>query len=261
MCRLLGYLGDQDRILADFITKPKNSLIAQSHAYRAGKQVLNADGVGVAWYNRHIGSMPGVFKSVQPAWNDGNLRHIAAVIESHACLAHVRASTVGDVIQANCHPFIYGRYAFVHNGTIRGFRHYKRQLLAALCDQFYLAVKGNTDSEIIFYLILQTMEMEDCSMEVAVKQVIERIVSIQQGEDFSRLNVVITDGKSLVASRFASNQQTQLSLHYAQSGNKNDVIVASEPLGAEAYPAWQVVPESSYLTFDLATKKLHISPL
>ena len=41
-----------------------------------GATTTNGDGFGIGWYGE--GSVPAVFKSVDPAWNDRNLREVAA---------------------------------------------------------------------------------------------------------------------------------------------------------------------------------------
>ena len=64
--------------------------------------------------------IPGLFRSIRPAWNDFNLRDLAAQIDSHLFLAHVRATSLATVQETNCHPFRHGRWLFVHNGEIGG---------------------------------------------------------------------------------------------------------------------------------------------
>src|SRR6056300_1646366 len=112
MCRFLTYFSNQPILLENLLDKPTNSLIKQSHEAKEGTHGVNADGFGIAWYDFDIDSHPGVFKSIQPAWNDNNLIHLSQKIRSPCFLAHVRASTIGDVNQNNCHPFAYENYAF-----------------------------------------------------------------------------------------------------------------------------------------------------
>ena len=65
---------------------------------------------------------PGVFRSIEPAWNDENLRELAGHMRSHLFFAHIRAAIGSAVQQTNCHPFRHGRWLFMHNGFIRGLR-------------------------------------------------------------------------------------------------------------------------------------------
>ena len=118
MCRFAAYLGKKPITLARIIDKPSHSLINQSRKARIGTFGLNADGFGIAWYNQNIDPIPAIFKSIQPAWNDQNLRHITSKVESTCFIGHVRASTIGNVNTVNCHPFSFENFAFVHNGTI-----------------------------------------------------------------------------------------------------------------------------------------------
>ena len=155
MCRFVAYLGKKSILLNELLVKPKNSLINQSRDAKEGRLGLNADGFGLGWYSHEIDKIPGVFKSTQPAWNDNNLKHLANKIKSSCFLAHVRASTVGDIVLNNCHPFSYHEYAFVHNGTIRFFDKIKRQIINELDDIIFSEIKAQTDSEHLFFLIMQ----------------------------------------------------------------------------------------------------------
>ena len=133
MCRFLAYLGYSPIGIGQLIEAPSNSLINQSHARRGSMGGINGDGFGLAWYNGTQDTEPGLFKSTQPAWNDANLRHLSRKISSSCFMAHVRASTVGDVSQDNCHPFSYGPYTFVHNGTPHS---------SLKCNPCYIFLKG-----------------------------------------------------------------------------------------------------------------------
>src|SRR4051794_2559969 len=67
MCRWLAYSGSPV-ILEDLLYKPEHSLIDQSLHSELGAETTNGDGFGIGWYG--IGDTPGVFHSVEPAWND-----------------------------------------------------------------------------------------------------------------------------------------------------------------------------------------------
>lgn len=250
MCRFVAYISHHPMVLSALLERPEHSLIEQSHAAREGRHGLNADGFGLAWYAPNLNPNPGLFKSTQPAWNDPNLHHIATKIASPCFLAHVRASTVGDVHPNNCHPFSFGPYAFVHNGTIRHFETLKRALLATLDDKHFHAIAGNTDSEHFFFLVMQYLQTTQ-QLDLALCQAIAWVINQQQHLDddhFSRLNTVITDGHTLIASRVASKHQSSLSLYYAQHANQNHPgwIISSEPLDEHIH-RWHEIPENHWL--------------
>jgi predicted glutamine amidotransferase len=78
------------------------------------------------------GDGPGIYRSVEPAWGDANLREIAEHIESPLFLTHVQAA-IGSPVQAtNCHPFRHGRWLFVHNGFIADFHLLRRDVMFAI---------------------------------------------------------------------------------------------------------------------------------
>lgn len=261
MCRFVSYIGEEKLLISNLIDKPSNSLISQSREARESKRGLNADGFGLAWYNHKIDIEPGIFKSTQPAWNDSNLRHISNKIASTCFLAHIRASTVGDVTMNNCHPFYYKNYTFVHNGTIRHFEKVRRRLINELDEDLFTEVKAQTDSEHLFFLIMQHLKSkENSSLEKAVLDSFKWVKNIQKPydkENYSRLNTVITDGRELIATRFVSKKRRTLSLYYTthsfnekhcvSKNTKNKaIIVASEKL-TDYKKDWNSIPVNHYL--------------
>ena len=114
------------------------------------KTATNGDGFGIGWYGST--GTPGLFLSTEPAWNDRNLRELAALASSRRVFAHIRASTGSAVQQTNCHPFRHGRWLWMHNGLVHGFPSLKRDLALAVDPELFPEIEGSTDSEIIFYL-------------------------------------------------------------------------------------------------------------
>ena len=147
----MAYSGDPI-LVEDLLFRPKHSLIDQSLHSRLGATTTNGDGFGIGWYGE--GPVPALFKSVDPAWNDQNLREIASQVRTPVFLAHVRASTGTPVQRTNCHPFRHGRWLWMHNGALRGFHETKRELLAAVDPSLYPDIEGSTDSEALFFLAL-----------------------------------------------------------------------------------------------------------
>src|SRR5438105_9445717 len=128
MCRWLAYYGTPV-LLEELLYKPKNSLIDQSLHSQLGVETTNGDGVGVGWYSEQG---PAVYKSIDPAWNDRNLRELAAHIRAGLVFAHIRASTGTPVQQTNCHPFRRGKWLWMHNGSIAHFQEVKREIMLAV---------------------------------------------------------------------------------------------------------------------------------
>ena len=127
-------------------------------ALQLGAETTNGDGFGVGWYGD--GPTPGVFRSIEPAWNDANLRELAGHVRSPLFFAHIRAAIGSAVQQTNCHPFRHENWLFMHNGYIDELATIKRDLVLAIDPSLFPQIEGPTDTEMLFYLAL-TFGLED----------------------------------------------------------------------------------------------------
>jgi glutamine amidotransferase len=245
--------------LEDLLLKPTHSLIDQSLHSRLGATTTNGDGFGIGWYG--VGDTPGVFHSIEPAWNNRNLKELAAHLVSPLVFAHIRASTGGAIQETNCHPFRHGRWLWMHNGLIREFETVKRDLAFAVDPSLYPAIEGSTDSELFFYVAL-TFGLED-DPPTAVERAVGFIEETGRRHGVAhpiQMTVCTTDGTSVWAFRYSSEGSSR-SLFYSTRvdtlraqypdnpvlhGLSDETrIVVSEPLG-DLEGAWNEVPESSY---------------
>ncbi len=227
MCRFAAYIG-KPLVIDELLFKPSNSLIKQSIRARETDEPLNGDGFGLGWYAHDIDYTPGLFVSMQPAWNDRNLQYLAAKIRTHCFLAHVRAASMGGVSIYNCHPFVYKRFLFMHNGSLGGFQKIKRHIRHELSDEIYDTILGQTDSEHFFALFLQTFEDHKGqytaeSMAKVFAITLKRLEKIQKQygvDETTYLNVVLTDGFSMLASRYISDPTQPCPTLYYSAGSK-----------------------------------------
>lgn len=270
MCRLLAYKG-VPVIMDQLLYQPRHSLIRQSYKARELDEPLNGDGFGVGWYVPDIDPTPAVFVSTSPAWSNRNLRLLAPKIRSHCILAHVRAASFGDISEANCHPFYYQRFLFMHNGGIEGFERIKRPLRRSLSDELYSWIKGQTDSEHFFALVLENLRPSGEGYTVqdlagAVEEAVVRLKVLRRRARTNGtfyLNVVLTDGNLLLAARYVSHGRARpLTLYYSEGSRyvceegvclmerchpaSRSVIVASERL-TRLDSDWQEVPRNHFL--------------
>jgi glutamine amidotransferase len=254
MCRFIAYLG-QPTTLARVISEPEHSLIVQS--YRPAEMTVgtvNVDGFGVGWYNRVVDPTPCVYTNTCPIWSDRNLPGLSKHIASDCIFANVRSATPGQVVdQSNCQPFAYRQLLFMHNGYIENFRStLMRPIRDALCDEYYTAIGGSTDSEHIFALFLQSLQRQPVSRETITEALAEttRQLAAWAAERAIRiaLNVAITDGDCIVASRFANNGPAP-SLYYACDSSffPRATVIASERLSDD--PGWMAVQEETIVAF------------
>ena len=216
---------------------------------------------------------PGVFHGTEPAWNDRNLRDIAAHISSPLIFAHIRASTGTAVQETNCHPFRHDNWLWMHNGAIRDFPRVKRDLALAVDPSLYPLIEGSTDSELFFFLAL-TLGLEDdppLAVERAVGLIEEtgrrarrRAPDPDDGGDDGRrqhLGVPLLE-RGRLDDRCSSAPTVQTLRHQYPDNpvlhglSDESRIVLSEPLGDLA-GAWNEVPESSWGVVQPGQDELH----
>lgn len=260
MCRWIAYSG-APLYLEELIFKPEHSIIDQSLSARTGPTTTNGDGFGIGWYGSR--DTPGVYKDIQPAWNDANLKHLAEQIRSHMFLAHVRAATGGmPVQQTNCHPFVHGRWLFLHNGRIREYGRIRRDLDFAVDPDLYNQIEGNTDSEVMFHLAL-TFGLQDDPVGS-----LERMVGFVEQTGWNagiqhpvQMTVGLTDGHHLYAVRYSSNHGSRTLYHSRSMRALRDlnptferysedaIVVVSEPMN-DVVEYWEEIPESTVVVVE-----------
>lgn len=250
MCRLLGYLGSPIA-LDKLLYKPEHSLIVQSYQPREmNSGVVNADGFGVGWYDAQKDINPYSYKNILPIWNDTNLASLSRYVESGCVLAYVRSATAGQAIDlSNCQPFEYDRLLCIHNGLIENFRQtLYRPLRDRLGDVAYQSIKGNTDSEHLFALLLDELQtLPSATLEQALHTALLQMDRMAKSYQVAAsANMIVSDGKRLIASRFASDKKAP-SLYWLRDDPTfpEAVIIASEPLFEGN---WNSVPEQSIVS-------------
>ncbi|HQU67498.1 MAG TPA: class II glutamine amidotransferase [Albidovulum sp.] len=245
MCRWAAYIGDPI-FLEDIISRPGHSLIRQSHGATQCKSAINADGFGLAWYGER--EEPGLFRDILPAWSDPNLRSLTAQVRSRLFLAHVRASTGSATSRNNCHPFVVGRWTFMHNGQIGGYDAFRRDADMLIPDELYPQRKGATDSEALFLLALA--EGLDTDPKGALERATARLEALSRQKGAAphfRMTAAFSDGIRLYAVRYATDDLAP-TLYHRWSDSRGGRAVVSEPL--ESGEDWVAVPPASFCTFE-----------
>jgi predicted glutamine amidotransferase len=258
MCRWLAYTGSPI-LLETALYAPAHSLIDQSLHSKLGAEATNGDGFGVGWYDN--AATPGVFRSIEPAWNDQNLRELSAHITSGHFFAHIRAAIGSAVQQTNCHPFRHGHWLFMHNGFIADYPKVKRDLALAVDESLYPEISGQADTELLFYLAL-TLGLEDDPPDAVARAIgLVEQVGERKGVKYPfQGTVATTDGERMWAFRYSSEGRSRslfftgnvpvLRKLYPDRPVLHEVsddarLVVSEPIG-NLPGAWHEVPESSY---------------
>jgi predicted glutamine amidotransferase len=260
MCRWMAWSG-QPVLIDELLFKPQHGLIDQSLHSRMGVETTNGDGFGLGWYGTATPE-PALYHSVAPAWGDVNLRELAAHVESHLFLAHVRATTGTPIQQTNCHPFRHGRWLMVHNGVIDGYEQIRRDLLLAVNPELFPGILGSTDSEVLFYLAL-TYGLESdpvAALERAIG-LVETTAARYGIENAVQASIGVTDGERVWAFRYSTERRSRTLFVSAEASavrelhidnprlaqlKDEDRVIVSEPL-ADLPGVWAEIPESTVM--------------
>jgi glutamine amidotransferase len=214
MCRWLAYRGAPLRT-SELILHPQHSIVAQSLDSPLGAEPVNGDGFGFGWYPDHDqDSRPGVFHSIEPAWNDSNLRELTQTVSSPLFFCHVRAAAGPPIQQTNCHPFRHENWLFMHNGMISEFRRLKRDLILAVDPDLYPHIQGTTDSEVLFHLAL-TLGLRSNPIEAMARAIgLVETLGRSQGVMFPwQGTVAVSNSHTIWAFRYSSQGRSRSLFH------------------------------------------------
>jgi len=278
MCRLYGFRATELTKVECTLVYAQNALMRQSESDLRGE--THTDGWGICCYdNRH----PQLERRALAAHQDAHFSLTAERIYARTVIAHVRAATVGEHSLANTHPFVFGTWTFAHNGTVRGFSEIWPWMQPQIDEDLLESRRGDTDSEAAFYYLLSLARREGMDIEQAIstphrwveimgQAILELEQRCSQADSVkpARLNFVLTDGNTLIASRWRNTlywvQREGIHdceicgiphVHHEPRHHYRAAVIASEPITGES---WQEVPEASILSVN-ARLGLEIHPI
>ena len=205
---------------------------------------------------------PAVFKSTHPAWNDREPARGRRPRSAHRCCSHTSAPRAGRPVQrSNCHPFRYGRWLWMHNGSLAGFQEVKRDLMMAVDPSLFPDIEGSTDTETLFFLALTFGLADDPPTAVARAVGLVEDVGQRHGVEYPvHMTVATSDGESIWAFRYSSEKSHELALLLdrrlpgapavsragdARPPGSRRALDRLEPL-RDLPGAWNEVPEGSW---------------
>ncbi|MEE6250090.1 MAG: class II glutamine amidotransferase [Bdellovibrionota bacterium] len=255
MCRVFGFKSVISSQVHTSLTESENALAIQSKEH--------PHGWGVAYY---VAGAPHLIKNVDSAVESNLFKRVSGVVSSNTVVAHIRKATLGVNSIVNTHPFQYGPWVFAHNGHIHEFEKYKEDLLNLVAPNLRRFVLGETDSELIFYVILSELythysildRPSVSQMSKVLDLALERICNLIgdfSEEDTSSLECnyltfVITNGDVILAhqggkrlyystyknrcsDRDTCSSFSQSCEAESEDGQVNHMIFSSEPLSGE----------------------------
>lgn len=200
-----------------------------------------------------------VHKQPLRAGGDPRFHEVAGAASSSTLLCHIRKATLGGLALENCHPFRHGRWVFAHNGTCYGFAGIRDRLLASIRPSLRQCIAGQTDSEVLFYLLLSGLDADALEADAplsldalaAAARAATRLIWAEvparhpatcANDDPTCLSFLLTDGEVLLAHQggrplhFAVEQPVGCEATLRCGSPLQRLRVASEPLGCSQ--AW-----------------------
>lgn len=218
---------------------------------------INLDGYGIGFFAKDI---PKKYTNIIPSWNDNNLFQIIPYIKTKILLTHIRAvdsltertfKYLGNkgntpVHLYNCHPFIYNKWMFCHNGFISSFYNgtYRKKIINKIKDELLLHILGTTDSEYLFYLIISYFQI----FNDMLKSIISSIKFLNKFPGIITINLIITDKSNTYITRYINKKdETPPSLYFLKK--KDEIIFSSEPL-EKNNPQWTLIEKNKILNIN-----------
>lgn len=289
MCRVISYIGEP-LMMDELIYKPSNSLVEQAYNPKFMFHYKNFSGSGfVAWHRqKQVSDRPVLYKTKNLPFYDSNLRRLAKTIQADSAIAHVRGGSLTDsvvVIDSNAHPFMFkdAPIALAHNGSLRGLNKIKAELCALIHPHWLVSMRGTTDTEWIYALLL-THLCESGKNAYTAKEVVdatmhtfESIGKLRAAKNIhmaSPVNLFISHGQATIIARFVydfgnyttSLRESHLQYHtlwytygerYAEHdgeyrmipGTPRSMLCASEPITLDT-TGWVEVPEYAIMSVE-----------
>jgi glutamine amidotransferase len=305
MCRVLAYLGEPV-LLEDMLYKPDVSFVNQMHD-AAILHRLNLAGTGLlAWDARSPEpAIPWVYRTTQLAVYDKNLRALARKVRATCLLAHLRGVAYDSraiIGEQNVHPFLFegARLALAHNGQLARFDEMKFALLPHIAPRLARQIRGSTDSEWVYALLLSRLEDPGADLPAqdiaaALSDTLRVLARVRREvgiRTFSPMNIFLSDGNDIVAASYVFDPdrfdglgdsfhpptESTLGIWYTTghsyglrdgewgmlepSAEARSCIIASEPL-TRAHTHWHRVPLQSlvYVRRTGAVPEVRVSTL
>lgn len=272
MARLFGFIGNRDEL-------GPRALAENTKALTVHRGDAAALGWGVGFYQygevllrrRPLDER----ETIQPP-------QLTDQIKTDLLIGHVRNPTVGNLRTENTHPFRFRQWLFAQTGTLQGFDTLRARLLEAQPDFLTPNVRGDTDSELFFYLVLSYLH-DQGQLEVGVASqaaignalrsalaFVDRLCD-EQGLPHQLGDALLTDGERLVAVHRSGLMGTLvidkeedvarlLGVDSKPSGRPQNLdrarcaVVASEL--PELPPGWQRAAPNSLLWFERSKSPL-----
>ncbi|MCS7232412.1 MAG: class II glutamine amidotransferase [Elusimicrobiota bacterium] len=228
MCRMFGIVAKDIKDIEDYIFIQFFSLSTYGKI-KPYRDEGHLDGWGVAGFLSNDEAV--IFHKSKNSVIKETKKYIETIEKlkksnSKISIIHLRKASVGEIRLENTQPFIYNDWIFAHNGTILEKEKLKLNKFIP---------KGNTDSEILFYYILENIGNNIKFLPI----LIDILKYIKINVAHTSLSFILANSEYLVAYREYSRiwsedgdsalwNKNYYTVFYTKT--KNYIIFCSEPL-------------------------------
>jgi glutamine amidotransferase len=200
MARLIGYMANRADRLRDAFHQERDAI--------SGLPAQQRGAWGIGFYQ---GDEVLHKKQPTPGGEPIDWSVIAENVKTDCAIAHVRQATVGGFSVDNTHPFRLRQWIFAHVGTIAAFEDIRDKLRADLPDFLRRNIRGSSDSELFFHLILAGLHArnqleQQLPNEASLSEAIAESVQVIDGligerRSTTMLNMLLSNGRTMYALR------------------------------------------------------------
>lgn len=193
MCRVLAYIGPEVPLESLLLT-PSNSLVNQSLDPEHYPD-LHLAGWGFGAWSEHLlkPEDPFIYHRPMAAFYDDNATRMIPSLQTSTMLAHVRAASYDAkavLVDENCHPFSFDETPWIlaQNGNLPNWMLLQRELLQHCEDRYLKQMRGTTDTEFLYVLLLSLLEGDgDEDVQRAIEEMVRLIAQAMKDLDLPAL--------------------------------------------------------------------------
>lgn len=212
MCKLFFTLHDEK------ISEHIKEFLAQYKQSPNTKCNQSKDGFGLAWVNPDTNRFE-IYKQPFSYDKDENIDNVIKTLPKKMVIGHIREKIYGDESYENTHPFLHDNQVFMHNGRIIDFEKHAKFIKSYIARKFHHSIKGETDSELLFYLLLSFMEY--CKNTPAnhkknttrKRRPTTRILSKKQIQEYEKINASPPTQNHAISMMFRFFQMNSIALN------------------------------------------------
>lgn len=206
------------------------------------------DGFGLAGLSHGKWS---VYKNPRIYHQVSNINEIVKTVASHSLvIGHIRKidSTYSTVKTENTHPFYYRNHVFLHNGYLKEYASHRAAFHRRVPADLRPRLKGDTDTETMFYLFLSILRKRGMSVESLLESVRDLFGIISSIVSTYNANIIYGNKEYSLITRYAKGPQEPPSL-YLNRGKQDGIFITSEPMSKH----YRLIPKNTAIIINNTT--------